>query len=135
MDKNQKHRTQYANYYFVTILQVQQPNVLSEIDLDLVSTQQTIEQLKLGSGEKPQLSEKALNRISRRSRYASPAPSAGMVTQYSSPTSAGTSSDGMSKSLDKIGGVYIHTYICTELPLIRPPLGPVQSVQILMYNT
>ena len=68
-----------------------------------MATQQTIEQLKLGSGEKPQLSDKALNRISRRSRYASPAPSGGMVTQYSPPGGV-PSSDAMSKSLEKIAG-------------------------------
>ena len=84
-------------------MQVSQPNVLSEIDLDLVAAQQTIEQLKL-TGDKPQLSDKALNRVCRRSRIAgSPAPPG---SRSSPPTAAGNGNGGgteaMSLSMEKV---------------------------------
>lgn len=88
-------------------MQVQQPNVLSEIDLDLVTAQQTIEQLKL-SGDKPQLSDKALNRISRRSRIAgSPAPTGSGVSR-SSPPSSSAVGETMSLSLEKRPSGLLH---------------------------
>lgn len=76
--------------------QIHQPYALSEIDLDLVSAQRTIEELKL-TGEKPQLSEKALTRMRGRSRHDSPSHTS--TATYSPPL--GTAS-GMSQSLEKI---------------------------------
>lgn len=99
--------TYYISFFYV-YTQVQRSSNISEIDLDLVTTQKTVEQLKLG-GDKPHLSEKALNRVSRRNRLGSPVSSSGIgLGAYTSPPlsslATNVATEGISMSLDRIPG-------------------------------
>ena len=89
---------------------MQDSSNLSEIDLNLIEAQKTVEQLKIGR-DKPQLSKKALNRISRRHRQESPTPS-GNKSRSTSPSPLITASlsldpERTTASLEKISGSYL----------------------------
>ena len=106
------------------IAQVHQPYALSEIDLDLVSAQRTIEELKF-TGEKPQLSEKALTRMRGRNRHDSPSHTSNAT--YSPPlgtiyASSPTGASGMSQSLEKIPSSM--NSLAHSLPHSLPPSFP-----------
>ena len=82
---------------------------LSEIDLDLVAAQRSMEELKL-SGDKPLLSDKALGRITRRNKQTSPSPP-GCDLRMSMPVSSLVTdmsmASEMSMSLEQIQGTCI----------------------------